>query len=258
MAIPAIVGVTGLLEAAGAAEPLDGQPYGAVLDGEAGLLVLDPEPSQEVLFEGRRAALAVRREAAASLRDRPAATADGERVLLVANIGSPDDAPRALEARAEGVGLFRTEFLFMRRQTAPTEVEQVAAYRRVLAAFGPDRPVIIRLADIGGDKAIPYLGLPHEANPFLGVRAIRLAYTSRQLLVTQLRAIWRAGVLAGVVPHVMAPMIATVGTWSSSSPSAMRLGPVCWRSVSPAPRGWLPGSWWRSRRRPSWRPNSQS
>jgi phosphoenolpyruvate-protein phosphotransferase len=211
LAIPAIVGVAGLLEAADAAEPLDGQPLRAALDGEAGMLILDPEPSQEVLFEGRRAALAVRREAAASLRDRPAATADGERVLLVANIGSPDDAPRALEARAEGVGLFRTEFLFMSRQTAPTEAEQVDAYRRVLAAFGPDRPVIIRLADVGGDKAIPYLGLPHEANPFLGVRAIRLAYRSRQLLLTQLRAIWRAGALAGVVPHVMAPMIATVG-----------------------------------------------
>jgi phosphoenolpyruvate-protein phosphotransferase len=212
LAIPAVVGVAGLLEAVDAGvERLGGRPLRAALDGETGELILGPEHSQEVLFEGRRIALAAGSAAAAALRDRPCATADGERVLLVANIGSPEDAPRALEARAEGVGLFRTEFLFMSRQTAPTEVEQVDAYRRVLTAFGPDRPVVVRLADIGGDKAIPYLGLPHEANPFLGVRAIRLAYTSRDLLLTQLKAIWRAGALAGVMPHVMAPMIATVG-----------------------------------------------
>jgi phosphocarrier protein FPr len=128
----------------------------------------------------------------------------------VANIGSPDDAPRALAAGAEGVGLFRTEFLFMGRQAPPSEEEQVAAYRQAFEAFGPERPVVVRLADIGGDKGIPYLGLPPEANPFLGVRAIRLAYGDPGLLRTQLRAIWRAGGLAGVEPHVMAPMVATL------------------------------------------------
>ena len=212
LAIPAVVGVAGLLEAVDAGvDRLGGRPLRAALDGETGELILDPQASQEIEFHARQASLTAQRAEAVALRGRPCATADGERVMLVANIGSPDDAPRALEAGAEGVGLFRTEFLFMSRQTAPTEVEQVDAYRRVLAAFGPERPVVIRLADIGGDKAIPYLGLPHEANPFLGVRAIRLAYTSRDLLLTQLRAIWRAGALAGVVPHVMAPMIATVG-----------------------------------------------
>ena len=206
------MGVAGLLEAVDAGvERLGGRPLRAALDGEAGELILDPQASQESEFHARQASLTAQRAEAVALRGRPFATADGERVTLVANIGSPDDAPRALEAGAEGVGLFRTEFLFMSRQTAPTEAEQVDAYRRVLTAFGPKRPVVIRLADIGGDKAIPYLGLPHEANPFLGVRAIRLAYTSRDLLLTQLRAIWRAGALAGVVPHVMAPMIATVG-----------------------------------------------
>ena len=153
---------------------------------------------------------AARAEREASLRGRPGALADGERVMLVANIGLPEDAPRALEAGAEGVGLFRTEFVFMRRPVPPSEAEQVEAYRRVFAAFGPDRPVVVRLADIGGDKDIPYLDLPAEANPFLGVRAIRLAYRSRDLLVTQLRAISRAAVLAGVTPHVMAPMVATL------------------------------------------------
>jgi phosphoenolpyruvate-protein kinase (PTS system EI component) len=99
----------------------------------------------------------------------------------------------------------------MKRQTAPTEAEQVAAYRAVFEAFGSERPVVVRLADIGGDKALPYLNLPAEANPFLGVRAIRLASAgSRELLLTQLRAVWRAAGLAGVTPHVMAPMVATL------------------------------------------------
>jgi phosphoenolpyruvate-protein phosphotransferase len=212
LAIPAIVGVAGLLEAVDAGvERLGRRSLRVALDGETGVLILDPRASQEKHFHVLQTALTARRADAVALRGRPCATADGELVLLVANIGAPEDVPRALEAGAEGVGLFRTEFLFMSRQTAPTEVEQVEAYRRVLTAFGPDRPVVVRLADIGGDKAIPYLGLPREANPFLGVRAIRLAYTSRDLLLTQLKAIWRAGALAGVVPHVMAPMIATVG-----------------------------------------------
>jgi len=151
-------------------------------------LVRERRPAARLIVAAR----SVDGATAAGLRDRPAATADGERILLVANIGTPDDAPRALAARAEGVGLFRTEFLFMSRQTPPTETEQVDAYRRVLEAFGPERPVVIRLADIGGDKAIPYLRLAPEQNPFLGVRAIRLAYADPDLLLTQLRAIWRA------------------------------------------------------------------
>jgi phosphoenolpyruvate-protein phosphotransferase len=210
LGIPAIVGVDGLLEAVAEASGGDA-PVVVALDGESGEVVVRPGPEDEAEFRRRAADLEARRAAAAGLRDRPAATADGERVMLVANIGTPADSARAIEAGAEGVGLFRTEFLFMSRQTPPTEDEQLAAYRQVLEDFGPERPVVIRLADIGGDKAIPYLGLPPEQNPFLGVRAIRLAYGSRGLLVTQLRAIWRAGAAAGVVPHVMAPMVATVG-----------------------------------------------
>ena len=167
------------------------------------------EGEDEALAD-RRAARATRDRRAAALRNRPAATADGERIALLANIRSPEDAERALAAGAEGVGLFRTEFLFLRRQAAPTEVEQTAAYRRAMEAFGPGRPVVIRLADIGGDKEVPYLGLPYEPNPFLGVRAIRLAHGSRELLLTQLRAIWRAGGLAGVTPRVMAAMVSTI------------------------------------------------
>ena len=204
MGIPAIVGARGLVAAAGAATMI-------AMDGATGEIALDPQADRLAEFAARAEALSEARAAAAALRDRPCATADGERVVLLANIGSPADAPRALEAAAEGVGLFRTEFLFMKRQTAPTEAEQVAAYRAVFEAFGPDREVVVRLADIGGDKALPYLALPAEANPFLGVRAIRLAGAgSRELLLTQLRAVWRAAGLAGVTPHVMAPMVATL------------------------------------------------
>jgi phosphocarrier protein FPr len=214
LGIPCVVGCAGLVEAvdaaAGDATAGEGRPVEIALDGEAGLVLIDPDAAARAGLRDRGQALADRRARAASARGRPGATADGARVLLVANIGSPDDAARALEVGAEGVGLFRTEFLFMQRQAPPAEEEQVAAYRRAFEAFGPGRPVVVRLADIGGDKGIPYLGLPAEANPFLGVRAIRLAYRDRELLLTQLRAIWRAGGLAGVVPHVMAPMVATL------------------------------------------------
>ena len=209
LGIPCVVGCGGLVEAVDDAAT-GGAAVEVALDGEAGLVLIDPDSAARAALGERARSLAERRARAAAARGRPGATADGTRVLLVANIGSPDDAPRALDAGAEGVGLFRTEFLFMQRQAPPTEEEQVAAYRRAFEAFGPGRPVVVRLADIGGDKGIPYLGLPPEANPFLGVRAIRLAYRDPELLRTQLRAIWRAGGLAGVVPHVMAPMVATL------------------------------------------------
>ncbi len=234
LGIPAVVAAKGLLAAAAgpagtavtaAAAGISATPAGtaatsaiatasatrAALDGGTGEIVLDPDMAETAEFAARAASLANRRRAAAELRDRPCATKDGERVTLLANIGGPQDAGRALEIGAEGVGLFRTEFLFMKRQTAPSEAEQVAAYRAVFEAFGPDRPVVVRLADIGGDKALPFLDLPAEANPFLGVRAIRLAaHGSRELLLTQLRAIWRAAGLARVTPHVMAAMVSTL------------------------------------------------
>ncbi len=209
LGIPCVVGCPGLVEAVDAAAG-EGMPVEIALDGESGVVLIDPDEAARAALRDRAQALTDRRARAAAARGRPGATADGARVLLVANIGSPDDAARALEVGAEGVGLFRTEFLFMQRQAPPAEDEQVAAYRRAFEAFGPGRPVVVRLADIGGDKGIPYLGLPPEANPFLGVRAIRLAYRDRDLLGTQLRAIWRAGGLAGIVPHVMAPMVATL------------------------------------------------
>ncbi|MGH2456984.1 MAG: putative PEP-binding protein, partial [Candidatus Limnocylindria bacterium] len=137
----------------------------------------------------------------------PLRTADGQRVLLGANVGRPEEAAAALAAGAEAIGLFRTEFMFMGRQRPPDEETQAAAYAQVLAAFDP-RPVVIRLIDLGGDKDLPYLGLPREENPFLGVRAIRLARRDPELQLTQLRAILRAGARTGTTPWVMAPMVA--------------------------------------------------
>jgi phosphoenolpyruvate-protein phosphotransferase len=180
------------------------------IDGERGEITMDPTAAELRELDDRRATRAARDRAAAALRGLPTATSDGHRIELLANIRSAADTTRALDAGAEGVGLFRTEYLFMRRQSAPTEQEQIGEYRRAMEAFGPERSVVVRLADIGGDKSIPYLGRPEEPNPFLGVRAIRLAQDSRELLLTQLRAIWRAAGAAGVTPHAMAPMVATI------------------------------------------------
>jgi phosphoenolpyruvate-protein phosphotransferase len=222
--VPAVVAVAGLPvtppaeSAASAATPVvpavpptpAAAPLLAAIDGETGEVLIDPDASDLARLSERKAQREARDRSAAALRDQPARTRDGRHVRLLANIRSPDDAHRALAMGAEGIGLFRTEYLFLRRQSPPSEAEQVAAYRRAMEAFGPDRPVVVRLADIGGDKRIPYLGLGEEPNPFLGVRAIRLAGVSRDLLVTQLRAVWRAAGLARVTPHVMAAMVSTI------------------------------------------------
>lgn len=207
LGIPCVMAVRGLLAAA---DEADAGGTTIAVDGDTGLVVIDPDDADRLEFaaaDARRRARAGREQA---LRGRGGATADGRPVTLLANIGRPEDAERAIEAGAEGVGLFRTEFMFHGRASAPAEDEQVQAYSRVMAAFGPDRPVVVRLADIGGDKPIPYLHLAHEHNPFLGIRGIRLAWDDDRLLLTQLRAIARAGAVAGVTPHVMAPMISTL------------------------------------------------
>ncbi|HJW22136.1 MAG TPA: putative PEP-binding protein, partial [Candidatus Limnocylindrales bacterium] len=202
LGIPAVVAVQGLLAA------LDGAATVA-LDGGAGRVVLEPSPAERAVLDAAAAEHRRAADAAAALAGEPGRTKDGHRVPLLANIGRPEDAQRALDAGAEGIGLFRTEFLFVGRSDAPSEDEQVAAYRAVLDAFGA-RPVVIRLLDIGGDKPVPYLHLAREDNPFLGVRGLRLGYADRALLLTQVRAIARAGAGLATAPHVMAPMVATV------------------------------------------------
>jgi len=207
LGIPAVVGVRGLLVAADA--KADGTRAKVALDGDAGRVIFAPTPAELTRLdadrEQREAAGAVARD----LRGQPGTTADGRHVGLLANIGRVEDAERALEAGAEGVGLFRTEFLFVGHGSAPTEEGQAAAYRDVLSAFG-DRPVVFRLLDVGGDKPLPYLRLAPESNPFLGIRGIRLAGEHRGVLLTQLRAIARAGAQSSSVPRVMAPMVATL------------------------------------------------
>jgi phosphocarrier protein FPr len=195
LGIPCVVGCTGLLEALDDAAA-GGAPVEIALDGEAGEVLIDPDAAAKDALAGRAAALAERRARAAAARGRPGATADGSRVLLVANIGNPDDAPRALDAGAEGVGHFRTEFHFMQRQAPPAEDEQVAAYRRAFEAFGPARPVVVRLADIGGDKAIPYQAAP-GGEPVPGRAGDPPAYGDLSL---DEPAIWRAGGLPASGP----------------------------------------------------------
>ncbi len=198
--IPAVVGVQGLLSALA--------PGDLAIDGSTGEVFIEPDAAASAELE-RRAEQSQRADAQArSEASLPAMTRDGVEITLLANIGTPDEASRAVALGARGVGLFRTEFLFMERASEPTEDEQAAAYRAAVEAFSP-YPVTIRLLDVGGDKPIPYLPMAPEANPFLGVRALRLAATRPDIFLAQLRATMRAAV-AGPV-NVMAPMVADAG-----------------------------------------------
>jgi phosphoenolpyruvate-protein phosphotransferase len=199
--IPAVVGAAGLLEALRAAGP----DVELAIDGASGEVIVGPDDADRNRFDARAADLRLARDQDLEEASLPAVTLDGTVVSLLANIGNPDEAAPAVALGASGVGLFRTEFLFLERTTPPSEDEQTAAYRAAVEAFG-GAPVTVRLLDVGGDKPIPYLPMPAEDNPFLGVRALRLAESRPELFVTQLRACYRAAV-AGPV-KVMAPMIA--------------------------------------------------
>jgi phosphoenolpyruvate-protein phosphotransferase len=199
--IPAVVGVTGLVAAVRAA----GLGTSIAIDGSTGEVVIAPDEVDRARYEARAQEAAEDRARDAAEANEPATTRDGVEVTLLANIGGPDESGQAVALGAVGVGLFRTEFLFLERSSPPTEEEQVDAYRRVVEAFGGGS-VTIRLLDVGGDKPIPYLPMPREDNPFLGVRALRLAHDQPDLFVTQLRACYRAAVVGPV--RIMAPMVA--------------------------------------------------
>jgi len=207
--IPAVVGIWGLPEAMEAAVGAASDAGTVVaLDGATGEVVLDPDAATLARFEQARVAAVDAAARALTEAALPAVTRDGLDVTLLANIGGPGESARAVELGARGVGLFRTEFLFLERTAPPSEEEQLTAYRAVVEAFAP-HPVTIRLLDVGGDKPIPYLPIAPEANPFLGVRALRLAWDQPGIFLTQLRAAMRAA--AGTPPGtvgVMAPMIA--------------------------------------------------
>jgi phosphoenolpyruvate-protein phosphotransferase len=201
LGIPAVVG-------AGPAVLRQAEGATCVLDGEGGSLYVDL--SAEDLEKARlvREDLGSRREEERLNRYQPAFMLDGQRIEVVANIGSTDEAAQAVEAGGEGVGLLRSEFLFLGREQAPDEDEQYEAYSGMVEALN-GLPLIVRTLDIGGDKLdVPYLELPAEANPFLGVRGIRLCLEHPALFRTQLRAIYRAAAHGPV--KIMFPMIATL------------------------------------------------
>ena len=199
LGIPAVVGLgAAALEIAAGSE--------LVLDGRAARLIADPSPEERAAYAQRMADERSAAERRTRLRGQPGRLADGSPVALWANIGRPDEAQQALDYGAEGIGLFRTEFLFLDRKSAPTEDEQFAAYRSALETMA-GRPVVIRTLDIGGDKPLPYLDMPHEENPFLGARALRLCMRRPDLFATQLRALLRAGVYGDL--WIMLPMVAT-------------------------------------------------
>jgi len=179
----------------------------AALDGTTGELWIDPPPELRAELEGRRDLSRAARVRELEEALRPAVTRDGHRVEISANIGGVDDARHARHFGAEGIGLLRTEFLFLDRASAPNEEEQYEALRAIFDAFGPG-PLVVRTLDAGGDKNLPYLHLPQEANPFLGVRALRISLRHPELFQTQLRSLLRAG--EGRELRIMFPMVADV------------------------------------------------
>ena len=199
----------GLPSATGAGAVLKSVKPGQMLalDGQSGEVILDPDEEQKLRFvqaEARYEKLRAQRRRYASLATK---TRDGTSLDLAANIGRLEDLNSVLENGAEGVGLFRTEFLFLDRDRTPTEDEQTAVYKNVLERMAP-KPVVIRTLDIGGDKVLPYLPLPEEMNPFLGVRAVRLCFEKPDLFRTQIRALLRASPAGDL--RVMVPMVALV------------------------------------------------
>ncbi len=200
LGIPAVVGLgTEVLDVA------EGTPL--ALDGDRGLLAIDPTEDVRARYRARRLAAAEADRSARAESHAPATTRDGATVEVAANVGTPGDVAAAVAAGCDGVGLFRTEFLFMSREAMPGEDEQEAAYRAAAEAL-QGRPMVVRTLDAGADKPLPYLAQAEEANPYLGVRGLRLGLERPELLEAQLRALLR--VAADHPIRVMFPMVATL------------------------------------------------
>jgi multiphosphoryl transfer protein len=179
-----------------------------VLDGSQGILRAHPSEAQVAEARDTMTQIAARREADKILAIKPAVTLDGHLIKVMANIRNLEDAREALKLGGDGVGLLRSEFLFHERSAAPTCEEQAAEYAAVAQALGPDRELVIRTLDVGGDKPLAYLPLPREDNPFLGMRGIRVSLERPDMLRIQLRAMLAAA--DAVQLHIMFPMIATI------------------------------------------------
>jgi phosphotransferase system enzyme I (PtsI) len=200
--IPAVVGLGRFLSDVSGGDTV-------IVDGEDGLVIIDPDEATLARYEEKRAELRSRADRYEALRDKPAATLDGVRVQLLGNIELAHEAPHCLDRGAEGVGLYRTEFLYLNKTADPTEREHYDAYKAVVQTIGAGRPVVIRTLDLGADKFSSVSGLAAgEKNPFLGLRSVRLCLRKLDLFKSQLRAILRAAALGDV--HIMFPMISTV------------------------------------------------
>ena len=198
--LPSVVGVKGVL-----GEVKDGELV--VMDGETGEIFLEPTEKLVEEYKIKQEKIRVEKEELKKLIHEEAVTLDGRKVDIWGNIGSPNDVDAVIESGATGIGLYRTEFLFMNSDHFPTEEEQYQAYR-VVAEKMQGKPVTIRTMDIGGDKELPYLDLPKEMNPFLGYRAIRISLENKDMFKTQLRAILRASQYGQI--KIMYPMISSI------------------------------------------------
>ncbi|UDI78643.1 phosphoenolpyruvate--protein phosphotransferase [Staphylococcus taiwanensis] len=178
-----------------------------IVDGTTGDVIVDPTEDELIAYQNKRERFFEDKKELQKLRDAETVTIDGEHAELAANIGTPDDLYGVMENGAEGIGLYRTEFLYMGRDQMPTEDEQFEAYKKVLETM-KDKRVVVRTLDIGGDKELPYLNLPKEMNPFLGYRAIRLCLDQQDIFRTQLRALLRASAYGKL--NIMFPMVATI------------------------------------------------
>lgn len=198
--IPAVVGTKNITESVSQNDLI-------IIDGLEGNVIVHPTDEELATYREKQEAYAKQREEWAKLKDEPTITKDGVQVELAANIGTPDDVAGALLNGAEGVGLYRTEFLYMGKSELPSEEEQFEAYKSVLEQMG-DKPVVVRTLDIGGDKELDYMDLPKELNPFLGFRAIRFCLENENVFRPQLRALLRASAFGNL--KIMFPMIATL------------------------------------------------
>ncbi|KRN28421.1 phosphoenolpyruvate-protein phosphotransferase [Lactobacillus selangorensis] len=198
--IPAVVGTNTITQDVQADQRL-------VVDGTDGDVVVDPTDAQVDDFNKKQAAFEKQKAEWAKLKDAQSVTADGKKVTIGANIGTPKDVQGAVDNGAEAIGLFRSEFLYMDSSELPSEDDQFKAYKAVTEGM-KGKQVVVRTMDIGGDKKLPYLPLPKEMNPFLGYRAIRISLSHQDIFRTQLRALLRASAYGKIA--IMFPMIATV------------------------------------------------
>jgi len=179
-----------------------------IVDGNTGELLIEPDAETRKKYESIAGDQMILQQEALRATGQPAVTSDGRRVEVVANIGSHPDALEAIRNGAEGIGLLRTEFLFLARPAAPDLIEQVHTYAEIFKVIGKSKPIVVRTLDIGGDKPASYLNLPPENNPFLGLRGIRLTLRFQELFRDQLRALLMAG--AGYDLRIMFPMVSSL------------------------------------------------